>query len=355
MIHYYQKYYRKKKVLITGHTGFKGAWLSTFFLLFNSKILGVSIDELKKPNLFNTLKLKKKILHKKCDIRNFKKLKKIFNSFKPDYVFHLAAQSIVSKSHKMPKETFETNFLGTLNILEICKNYKNLKSLIIVTSDKCYEIKNKNKSFLEDDPLGGKDPYSSSKAAVEVMMKPYLSIYKKNKIALASVRAGNVIGGGDWASDRIVPDIVRAKIKKKKFVIRNSNYVRPWQHVFDCLNGYIYLGTKLSGNYKKFSGSYNFGPLNSSKISVLNLSKKISKYLKTGYILKNNRKNIYLETNVLQLNTNKSKKLLNYSAKMDFANTVNYTVNWYNNFFNKNKDMFKFSLKQITNFYKTKY
>ena len=347
--------FKNTNTFITGHTGFKGSWLALWLCSLHSNVSGFSL-EAEKESHWNDLETS--IVNNNIgDIRNYNFVEDSLLKADPEIIFHLAAQPLVRESYKNPIDTWETNVIGTANLLQACRKLNNIKAIIVITSDKCYENIEIDKGYKESDRLGGHDPYSSSKAAVEVLVSSFRRSYFSDDDSpkLVTARAGNVVGGGDWSKNRLIPDLVRSSISGNTLSIRYPKSTRPWQHVFDCLNGYIYLGTKLSGNYKKFSGSYNFGPLNSSKISVLNLSKKISKYLKTDYILKKNKKNIYLESKVLQLDTNKSKKLLNYSAKMNFMDTINYTVNWYKNSFNKKEDMFKFSLKQITNFYKTKY
>ena len=350
MINKYKKIFKNKKILITGHTGFKGAWLTQFFLLFESKIMGLSNGIISKPNIFQILKFNKKIKDKRCDIRDFKKLKKIILSFKPDFIFHLAAQSLVSYSHSYPKKTFETNVNGTLNILEVAKDLKSLKGIIIVTSDKTYDVNKDNSFFSEKDPLGGNDPYSSSKAASEIILKPYFNIFLKKKIALSSVRAGNVIGGGDWGKDRIVPDMLRTIKSGQILKVRNPNHVRPWQHVFDCLNGYILLMTKQIQSPKKYSGSYNIGPVSSLNIQV----KKLVKIFSTNFNFKYKyiKKNFLGETKTLRLNTAKSRNILNYHCKLNFKESINYTISWYKDFLDKKKNMNLISENQIKNYFK---
>ena len=348
MIQVYKKFFKDKKVLITGNTGFKGTWLTHFFILCGSKILGISNNFVSNPSIFKILKTDKRIQNKKIDVLDFKNLKKNIKIFKPNYIFHLAAQSLVSYSHKYPKKTFETNFNGTLNILEIAKDLKSLKGIILVTSDKCYDINHKKNRFSETDPLGGNDPYSSSKGSTEILLKPYFQIFKNKKIAISSVRAGNVIGGGDWGKDRLIPDIIRSVKNKKKLIVRNPNHIRPWQHVFDCLNGYILLMTKQVQNPKKYSGNYNIGPNNVTKIRVKDIVKIFSKEFKFKY--KYIKKNILSETKILRLNTVKSKKVLNFSSKLTLINSIDLTINWYKNYLNK-QNMRVITEKQIKDYF----
>jgi len=254
-------FYNNKKILITGHTGFKGLWLTTILSIFGAKITGLSLNDKNKKNFYKCISNKSLIKSYWGNIDNFLFLKKIINKNKPQIIFHLAAQSLVMDGYKKPLKTFQTNVLGTLNVLEIAMRAPTVKSVIIVTSDKCYQNFSTSKSYKETDPLGGIDPYSSSKAAAEVISQSYLkSFYLKSKIGLATVRAGNVIGGGDWSKNRIVPDCIKSIFKNSKLILRNPNYIRPWQHVLDPLNGYLLLGMKIFFNPKKFSGPWNFGP-----------------------------------------------------------------------------------------------
>jgi CDP-glucose 4,6-dehydratase len=347
-------FFYKKRVLITGHTGFKGAWLTKFLLNFKAKILGISLSEVSQPNLFNILNLKKNIADIRCDIRNFNKIKKIILKFKPEFIFHLAAESLLIKSYKNPRLTFETNFNGTLNIIEIAKQVTVLKGIVIVTSDKCYEVKNKNVLFKENDPLGGIDPYSASKAACEILAKSYSNNFTNNNIGFATARAGNVIGGGDWSDNRIIPDIIRSYTKNKKILIRNPFFVRPWHHVFDCIASYITLMAKISQKPKSLSGSYNFGPHKSEKeINVLQLTKIFFKELcnsyKNKYVI--GKKNKYYENRFLRLNVRKSENLLNIKNKFNIYKSIVETTTWYKNYFEKN-DIKKFSEEQMFDYLK---
>ena len=236
-----RNFYKNKRVFISGHTGFKGIWLTSILLSFGAKITGLSLNDNKKK-LFKEYVEYKKVNSYFGNIENYNFLKKILNKNKPEIIFHLAAQSLVIDGYKFPLKTFRTNILGTLNVLEIGRNISELKSIIIVTSDKCYKNSNKLKSYKETDDLGGIDPYSSSKAATEIVAESYLkSFFYKSEIGLATVRAGNVIGGGDWSKNRIVPDCMRSIKNDSKLILRNPNHIRPWQHVLDPLNGYLLL------------------------------------------------------------------------------------------------------------------
>ncbi len=230
------KRFKNKKVLVTGHTGFKGSWLTIWLKILGAKVLGISNGVLTNPSIFKITKLEKKIESRKVDIRNLKKVKKIFLSFKPDFVFHLAAQSLVQKSYKSPLETFETNSLGTLNILEALRGIKKKCTVILITSDKSYKNLELKRGYRENDILGGLDPYSASKGSAELIIQSYINSYykKNNKILIGVARAGNVIGGGDWSVNRLVPDCVKSWSKKKTVLLRNPSSTRPWQHVLEA-------------------------------------------------------------------------------------------------------------------------
>ena len=274
-------FFKDKKVFITGHTGFKGSWLTFILHLSGAKVVGYGLKPKNKFDNFYLLGLDKKITNYFFDIRNIQRLKKALNKSNPEIIFHLAAQALVKNSYKFPLNTFSTNIIGTLNILEELKNLKKLKSAVIVTSDKCYKNKEKLSGYSENDEIGGEDPYSASKAASENIFYSYLKSYynKGVKFGLASVRAGNVIGGGDWSDDRIIPDFIKAIWQNKKFVVRSPKSTRPWQHVFDLLSGYLILSKKLYES-KKYDGSWNFGP-KKKNITVKNIIDGLKTELKS--------------------------------------------------------------------------
>jgi len=343
--------FKNKKILITGHSGFKGMWLTIYLLSLGSNIIGISL----KPTVYQKKLLKKmrKVKSYFFDIADQNKLKNTIKNNQPDYIFHLAAQPIVSESYKKPLDTWKTNVIGTGNLLNSLRYLKKKCTIIIVTSDKCYEIKNKKKiTFLkETDALGGKDPYSSSKASTELIFKSFFYSYLKEKknISIVSVRAGNVIGGGDWSKDRIIPDCVKSWISKRKLYIRNPNFVRPWQHVLDVINGYLILAKEIS-NSKKFNGeSFNFGPEKNSIVTVKKLC-KIFKYYWIGpskIYIKNNKK--FFETKILALSIAKVKKCLDWKPFLNLDNSLNLTASWYNKYY-KNFDVFDIYFEQIKYF-----
>ena len=337
-----KKFYKNKNVLITGHTGFKGSWLSIWLSSMGANVHGISLKE-KKLSMFVKCDLKK-IYKKKnyyIDIRDYNKLKKIILKIKPEIIFHLAAQPIVKNSYDDPINTFETNILGTANILDISRKLKTIKSIVVITSDKCYEDTKKT-GYKEIDKLGGNDPYSASKACSEIISNSIFKSFLKKKIHLSTARAGNVLGGGDYSNKRLIPDIVKSLYKKNTLLIRNPNQVRPWQHVLDPLYGYLILGSKN----KKFSGSWNFGP-KSKNISVMDFIKIFEKHFLVKIKTKI-KKEYFKETNVLNLNIDKSKKYLNWIPKLTIKETAKLTANWYNYSLKKRKvNLLEFTMNQI--------
>lgn len=326
----YKNYFKNKKIIITGHTGFKGSWLTFCLHLLGSNILGISKNYPTNPCHFRDLNIKKNIKNEVCDITNLKKLKKIFKKFQPDYVFHLAAQAIVSKSFKDPISTFNSNTIGTLNVLESLRAVKKCKA-VIITSDKSYKNLEIKRGYSEDDILGGNDPYSGSKGAAELIINSYLKSFFVNKknIRIAIARAGNVIGGGDWSTDRIIPDCVKSWYKNKKITIRSPKSTRPWQHVLDAIRGYLILAIKL--NDKKIHGeAFNFGPDNKQNKNVLDLVKEIKKnWQGVDWKIKQDIKLKNKESNLLKLNSYKAKKILNWYPVLNFKNSIKFTANWY--------------------------
>ena len=273
------KIYKNKKVLITGSTGFKGAWLCFWLHLLKAKVIGIGLKPEKGSKIFSSLKLTNKIKQYYTNINDFDRLNAIIKKHRPNIIFHLAAQSVVLKSFKNPLETIETNVIGSSNILE-CVRLNKIKNIIYVTSDKCYLNVEKNRGYKETDVLGGKDNYSASKAAAEIIFNSYYnSFFKSDKINQASVRAGNVIGGGDFKSNRIVPDIIKSLYKNNKLILRNPNATRPWQHVLEPLAGYLFLGSKLLKNEisSRILPHWNFGPYSHNSKSVMYIFKLVSR------------------------------------------------------------------------------
>ena len=353
-----QKFFKNKKILITGHTGFKGSWLTQILLNWGAKVSGVALKPNTKPSLFQILRLEKKIRNNFCDIRDFNKISEIIKREKPEIVFHLAAQPLVRDSYDNPLYTFETNIMGTANILQVIKEIDTVRAAVIITTDKVYKNKESGRPFKEDDKLGGYDPYSASKAAAEIVISSYIKSFfnltnynKKHKTLIASARAGNVLGGGDWQKDRLIPDIIRAVFEKKeKIIIRNPNAIRPWQYVLEPLYGYLLLAEKLYKGKKDFSGAWNFGPNNKNYLTVEELIKITLELLRQGsYEIK--RDYGKHEAHLLKLDSNKSKKFLNWQSQLDIKTILKLSCDWYKAFYDK-KDIIDLTNEQINSFLK---
>ena len=345
--------YKNKKVLITGNTGFKGSWLTIWLLKIGARIYGISKDIPTEPSMFKELKLKQKIVQYKKDVRDLVSVKKIIEEIKPDFLFHLAAQPLVSVSYSDPIETISTNVLGTTNVLEALKESNHKCNGIIITSDKCYDNVEWEWGYKESDTLGGKDIYSGSKGAAELVFKSYFhSFFKKDdsNVKVITTRAGNVIGGGDWAQDRIVPDCMRAWSKNEIVEIRSPNATRPWQHVLEPLSGYLSLGQNLyEGN--NFNGrSFNFGPHSQYSHTVEELLKDLSLYwdfqdTSKAYKVTGNIK--FHEAGLLKLNCDKALFHLKWFPNLNYDEVIEFTGSWYFNFYKGKENMFDFTATQI--------
>ena len=352
-----KKFFKNKKILITGQTGFKGSWLTQILLNWDARISGIALKPNTSPNLFDALNIKSRTNNYFVDIRNFRKIKEIFAKEKPEIVFHLAAQPLVRDSYDNPLYTFETNIIGTANILQAIKEIGKVRAAVIITTDKVYENKESGRPFKENDKLGGYDPYSASKAAAEIVIDSYVKSFfnpkdynKKHKTLISSARSGNVIGGGDWSKDRLVPDIIKAIFEnKKKIILRNPDSIRPWQHVLEPSFGYILLAKKLYEGKKKFSGAWNFGPRDENYLTVKELTKEaIGKLKKGSYIIKKN--NTKHEAKYLRLNSNKARNLLGWRPKLNLAKTLELTFVWYQKFYNR-ENIVKITNEQIKSFF----
>ncbi len=345
--------YKNKKVLITGNTGFKGSWLTIWLLKLGAKVYGLSKDIPTVPSIFETLALKKKIFYYEEDIRDLKSVIKIIKKIKPDFMFHLAAQAIVSKSYADPIETISTNVLGTSHILEALKISNHPCNAVIITSDKCYYNEEWEWGYRETDSLGGKDIYSGSKGAAELIIRAYIHSYFRcdlSRIKIASARAGNVIGGGDWARDRVVPDGIRAWNKSLPVIIRNPNATRPWQHVLEPLSGYLHLGQMLIKNKNLNGESFNFGPMSINNQTVKNLIIDLAKYwnfkdLLKVYKIQNQSK--FHEAKLLKLNCDKASFYLKWQPTLDYSKLIEFTSKWYYHFYKSKQNMLDFTYSQI--------
>lgn len=345
--------YSGKNVLITGHTGFKGSWLSLWLKKLDANVIGFALEPPTEPSLFNICKLDEKITSVIGDIRDENKIKDVFEKYKPDIIFHLAAQPIVRRSYEEPKATFETNIMGTVNILQAAKKTDTVQAVVVITTDKCYQNKEWVYGYREIDPVGGYDPYSSSKACVELVVSSYRnSFYKERGIALASVRAGNVIGGGDWAEDRLIPDFVRAVLEDKDIIIRNPLATRPWQHVLEPLSGYLWLGALMFHNKEKYSSAWNFGPKDTDVLNVDEILKlSINSWGKGSIELDKSYK--LHEANLLKLDISKAKAYLKWIPLYDVNKAVENTISWYKAYYeNKYENMYEYTLNQIDEYEK---
>ena len=350
------KIFKNSKVLVTGHTGFKGSWLSLWLKILGADVIGLSLDIPSYPSHFQSLRLGSKITHKKVDIRNLKLLKKTFKKYQPDYVFHLAAQSLVKKSYINPINTWETNAIGTLNILESLREMKKNCIAVLITSDKSYKNLEIKRGYKEDDILGGKDPYSASKASAELAIQSYISSFfplKKTKVIIGVARAGNVIGGGDWSENRLIPDCVKSWSKNKKVLVRNPNSTRPWQHVLEAVFGYLLLASNLKKNKKLHGEVFNFGPNTLKNYNVITLVKLMKKYWKqVSWKVDTKSKKNFFESSLLKLNSQKAKKKLKWKCALSFKETINMVASWYKSYYTKKKNSYKISLNQIQEYEK---
>lgn len=338
---------------MTGTSGFKGSWLAFWLTTIGAKVVGISLKPEKNAILYKHFNLEKKIKQYFIDISNFELLNKVIKREKPDLIFHLAAQSIVSKSFIMPLKTFKSNIIGSANVLESFR-INNIQNLVYITSDKCYSNLDIKKTFKETDELGGFDNYSSSKASAELIFSSYFySYFKEEKfLKLASARAGNVVGGGDMKENRIIPDIIRSLTRNKNIYLRNPRATRPWQHVLEPLSGYLLLGHKLINKELKNNilPNWNFGPKKKNCKNVMNVTKQVLKNLSNNKIkIKISKSEKFHESKYLSLNINKAKKELKWQPKLNFDQTIEYTMDWYKSFL-KHEDIQQFSYNQIQKF-----
>ncbi len=334
--------YRNKKVFITGNTGFKGSWLCAFFKKLNVQIVGFALPPATTPNHFSLLNADYKTTF--ANILDKEKLESAILKAQPDIIFHLAAQALVSKSYIDPFNTYQTNVIGTLNILEAVRKCKHVKSVVLVTTDKVYENKECEKPYLETDELGGYDMYSSSKACCEILIRSYRNSFfnlaeykKKHTVLIASVRAGNVIGGGDWNPDRLIPDISIAASKNKKVQIRNPKSVRPWQHVLDCLYGYLLLGSKLLKEEKDFAEAWNFSPPGNEVKTVEEITVIAKKSWDKVTIEFPPSGQAFHEAALLSLDNAKAVQRLGWKPAWDTNKSVQRTIEWYKSFYDESK------------------
>lgn len=356
--------YRGKKIFVTGHTGFKGSWLCEWLLLLGAEVYGYSIDALD-PSLFNQLHLQQRLVDARGDVRDMEALKKAVSCIRPDFIFHLAAKSLVRQSYEDPVHTFTTNVTGSVNVMEVVRLNLDQCVVIMVTTDKCYENRNGSEPYRETDPMGGYDPYSASKAAAEIAIAAYRRSFfstasNRQRVAIASARAGNAIGGGDWAADRIVPDCVRALQRSKPIIVRNENATRPWQHVLEPVSGYLLLGQKLwdeisnkntqATRLKELASAFNFGPAPGSARTVRDLVAEVLRYWPGKWVHQNEPTAAH-EARYLNLSIDKAVHLLGWRPVWDFRRAVAETVAWYRSARSQSaRELIKLTHKQITDY-----
>tara|TARA_B100000029_G_C17609724_1_gene969024 strand:- start:5869 stop:6957 length:1089 start_codon:yes stop_codon:yes gene_type:complete len=341
--------FKNKTVLVTGHTGFKGSWLVAWLKFIGAQVVGVALPDSGNISHYEVANLGQGISDNRLDIRNFDELNKIFTQTKPDFVFHLAAQALVRRSYDSTIDTWSTNVIGTVNVLEALRQLTHECCAVIITSDKCYDNVEWLWGYREDDRLGGPDPYSASKGSAEIAIQSYMRSFfsRDNGIRIASARAGNVIGGGDWSEDRIIPDCIRAWSKSKKVTLRNPESTRPWQHVLEPLSGYLRLATGLYHDNTLSGESFNFGPDTNEDQSVLDVVSTMSQFWKdVQWDVQKQDKQPY-ESNLLKLNCDKARSLLNWHAVMGFEDTIQLTAEWYKNYYANSLDMFSVTKNQI--------
>ncbi len=341
--------YKGKKVFLTGHTGFKGSWLSLWLTMLGAEVFGYSLAPNTSPSMFEELDISSQINSVYADILDRETLNKSMEAFEPDVVFHLAAQPIVRLSYFEPIMTYETNVIGTLNVLEAARKCKSVTAFVNVTTDKCYENKEINRGYTEDEPMGGHDMYSSSKGCVEIMSSSYRRSFLTEGYAMATARAGNVIGGGDWAADRLIPDCVRFINNNNPIEIRNPIAVRPWQHVLEPLSGYLLLGKLLLEQGQKYADGFNFGPYDESVLTVAEVAKKVVEIYGKGEV-KVHKKDELHEAGLLMLNIDKAQKILGWKPVFSASEAIKETVEWYREFYNGNPKMIEYTLRQIQSY-----
>ncbi|CAM3335096.1 CDP-glucose 4,6-dehydratase [Helicobacter labetoulli] len=340
----FDEIYRNKKVFLTGHSGFKGSWLSLFLHTLGAEVYGYSLVPNTTPNHYTLLDSNIFVNSKFGDINDYVSLESALQEVEPEIIFHLAAQPLVRYSYQEPLYTFQTNAIGTLNLLDSARKLKNLSAIVIITTDKVYENKEWLYGYREYDRLGGHDPYSASKACAEIiidsMRKSFFdpeSYRKTHSVLIATARAGNVIGGGDWSEDRLIPDLIRGVADNNRTRIRNPNTTRPWQHVLEPLHGYLMLGQKLLKGQKEFATSFNFGPNLEGNVSVQEvLEIAQSKWNKIQYEIHKDS-NAPHETNLLMLDSTKAQKMLGWNPVWNHIDAIMYTMQWYKEFYENNQ------------------
>ena len=356
MVDIFDNFYHGKKVLVTGHTGFKGSWLCIWLKELGAEVVGVGLEPYSAKDNFVLSGIGNKIKADiRADIRNLKRMKEIFADCQPEIVFHLAAQPLVRLSYEIPVETYETNVMGTVNVMEAIRATDSVKVGVMITTDKCYDNKEQLAGYKEDDPFGGYDPYSSSKGACEIAIQSWRRSFfnpkeygKTHHVCLASVRAGNVIGGGDWAKDRIIPDCIRALEEGKPIEIRSPKAVRPWEHVLEPLSGYMLLAKKMWGNPTEYCEGWNFGPEQDSVLTVWEVASAIVENFGKGKLLDVSNTDSVHEANLLMLNIDKAKTRLGWRPRLNAKQCAVLTSDWYKRY--RNEDVYGICVNEIEQF-----
>lgn len=352
----FNNFYKGKRVLVTGHTGFKGSWLSIWLHELGAEVIGIGLEPFTERDNYVLSGIGKKIKADiRADIRDGQKMKDIFKEYQPEIVFHLAAQPLVRLSYDKPVETYETNVMGTINIMEAIRCTESVKVAVMITTDKCYENKEQIWGYRENEPMGGYDPYSSSKGAAEIAISSWRRSFfnpsdfgKKHQVSIASVRAGNVIGGGDWALDRIIPDCIKALEAGKDIDIRSPKAIRPWQHVLEPLSGYMLLAQKMWNEPTKYCEGWNFGPLPESISTVWEVASKVIENYGSGKLNDVSDPNALHEAKLLMLDISKAKFQLGWEPRMSISQCVELTVDWYRRY--RNEEVYEVCLQQINKY-----
>ena len=349
----YNNVYQNKTVLVTGHTGFKGSWLAIWLTMMGAKVIGYALEPYSKKGNYCASHLSER-LHAdlRGDVRDLDILSDVVEKYRPEIVFHLAAQALVRTSYEQPRTTFETNMMGSLNVLECVREHDCLNTAVMITSDKCYENREQIWGYKEKDRMGGEDPYSASKGCAELMIHAYRQSYfnpvryAEHGKAVASVRAGNVIGGGDWSANRIIPDCIRSIEEGKPIQVRNPKATRPWEHVLEPLSGYLRVGQRLMEDPVKYATCFNFGPQLKSNKTVMEVVQTLVDYYGKGSVVDAGDPNAVHENTLLNLDVTKAYTMLQWEAKWDLQEAVRKTVDWYKEALTAH-DMYDFCVKQI--------
>ena len=349
----YLEIFRGKRVLVTGHTGFKGSWLTLLLNGLGAEVMGYALAPEYAGGHFERLDLERQIRHVAGDVRDLNRMRQEVAAFQPEIVFHLAAQALVHRSYVDPKTTFDVNVGGGVNLLEVVRTCESVRALVFITSDKCYENLEWIWGYRETDAMGGHDPYSASKGAAELVFSSYLRSFFANRrdFGAATARAGNVIGGGDWAADRIVPDCVRALHSGKPITIRSPRATRPWQHVLEPLSGYLKLGARLFENGHVYDGAWNFGPHVGDMRTVLNVANSIAGQFENGSVVVDESSDKPHEAHLLQLNSDKARQMLQWDTRWSFEQTLAATGGWYREVLVQGKSAEVVSRAQISAYY----